>query len=201
MVNKTDPEIQQDVRKIPVSASERSEFLLRRLANAPPKNIQRQRVKAVWDFDAEQPGELSFKKGDVFEANIDRELHWWQGYKNGLSGQIPANRVGLVTTTVSQPEDVRKPRCKVRALTDFHPTENTCLPFLTNDVIEVEEALYTLRWKGSLNRRQGWIPAYRVLMVSPEESFSSGNSSVARSISENVQRTVEKVRRTTDNQI
>ena len=178
-----------------VLASEETEKRLRRLAQTQPKKIQRQTVKAVSDFYAIEPADLSFKKGDVFEADVDLSLGWWQGYKDGASGRFRANYVEQVITTVSNTIQSPRPRCKIRALSDFHPTRGSELSFLAGDIIEVEEDLYQLRWKGYLNGRQGLVPAHRVLVTSPTGS-SSSESQLTGLISEGLRRTAEKVRKT-----
>ena len=105
-------------------------------------------VQAIWDFDAMDPAELGFKKGDVFEADADKSVNWWQGYKTGASGRIPAKHVGLVTATAFNASQGPRPKCRVRAISDFRSAAESELSFQADDIIEVEEDLYKLRWKG-----------------------------------------------------
>lgn len=56
------------------------------------------RCIALYDFDAVQPGDLSFKQGDVItilEKSGSTDT-WWKGKLNGREGIFPANRVELV---------------------------------------------------------------------------------------------------------
>ncbi|KAF6236655.1 hypothetical protein HO173_004946 [Letharia columbiana] len=185
----------QDVRSLHLFASERTEKLLPRLASTRPKKSQRQMVRAIWDFDALAPTDLNFKKGDVFEVDADRSLAWWQGYKDGASGRLPASYVGLLTTAASDAKQSPRRKCNVRALSDFHSADGSELSFQAGDIIEIEEDLYELRWKGYLNGRQGLVPAHRVLVTSPAPS-SSSESQLSGLISESIRRTSEKVRKT-----
>ncbi|KAH7335578.1 hypothetical protein B0J17DRAFT_575926 [Rhizoctonia solani] len=51
------------------------------------------RVKALHDFNATEPGELSFKKGDVIKV-VDRcYKDWWRGQIKGRVGLLPVNYV------------------------------------------------------------------------------------------------------------
>ncbi|CDO71202.1 hypothetical protein BN946_scf184845.g73 [Trametes cinnabarina] len=56
------------------------------------------RAIALFDFDAVQPGDLSFKKGQVItvtEKSVDTNT-WWKGKVNGREGVFPANFVEVV---------------------------------------------------------------------------------------------------------
>ena len=58
-------------------------------------------VHALFDFDAPDPADLPFSKGDIihvtaFESrNHDGEVHqgWWEGECKGKQGMFPANHV------------------------------------------------------------------------------------------------------------
>eukprot|EP01114_Cavostelium_apophysatum_P003671 TRINITY_DN1374_c0_g3_i1.p1 TRINITY_DN1374_c0_g3~~TRINITY_DN1374_c0_g3_i1.p1 ORF type:complete len:1131 (-),score=356.14 TRINITY_DN1374_c0_g3_i1:89-3481(-) len=55
----------------------------------------RQQVKALYDFDAENPDELTFRAGDLIY--LEEEMgEWWRGEHNGQSGIFPANYVEIV---------------------------------------------------------------------------------------------------------
>lgn len=144
-------------------------------------------VKALRDFN---PTDLSFKKGDIFEADADESLGWWRGYKDGASGRFPAH---YVTCIPFNPNQSPRPTWKVRALSNFDSDAASELSFQVGDIIEVEEDLYALRWKGHLNGRQGFIPAHRVLVAS--EPGSSSESQLNGLITESIRRTVGKIRR------
>ncbi|CAO3565598.1 unnamed protein product [Mortierella alpina] len=58
-----------------------------------PKRLGVKMVIALYDFDAQQPGDLSFRKDDRIEivertANTD---DWWTGKLNGQTGSFPGN--------------------------------------------------------------------------------------------------------------
>lgn len=54
-------------------------------------------VTALYDYDAQAEGDLSFRTGDVIEivARTQNENEWWTGRINGKQGQFPGNYVQL----------------------------------------------------------------------------------------------------------
>ena len=63
-----------------------------RLATALPRAI------ALYDFQAQQPGDLAFKADDVIEI-IERTPDangWWKGQLNGQEGIFPANYIRML---------------------------------------------------------------------------------------------------------
>ncbi|KAH6665910.1 BAR domain-containing protein [Plectosphaerella plurivora] len=54
-------------------------------------------VTALYDYDAQAEGDLSFKTGDVIEiiSRTQNENEWWTGRVNGKQGQFPGNYVQL----------------------------------------------------------------------------------------------------------
>ena len=53
---------------------------------------------ALYTFDGEQPGDLSFRKGDVI-AVVKRGVSkddWWTGRNGAIEGIFPANYVELM---------------------------------------------------------------------------------------------------------
>ena len=66
---------------------------------SPAVNTDRVMVKALFDFDGVQDGDLPFKDGEQFEASASEyELHatdggWVTGWHNGIEGMFPSNYV------------------------------------------------------------------------------------------------------------
>jgi amphiphysin len=60
-----------------------------------PMSVNAVRARAMWDFAAQDPSELSFRKGDVLNI-LERNGEWWKGELNGQVGVLPANYVQLM---------------------------------------------------------------------------------------------------------
>jgi len=64
----------------------------------PPVPNKPSRAKALFDFEAQQPGDLGFKVGDIIEI-VERtpsQNDWWKGRLNGQTGSFPANYVQVL---------------------------------------------------------------------------------------------------------
>lgn len=76
----------------------------------PPKTLEKAGADiytALWDFQARDGQELSFKAGDIFEI-IDRSGDWWNAKKldsfgRGETGFVPFNYVARAESIQSQP--------------------------------------------------------------------------------------------------
>lgn len=76
----------------------------------PPKTVVENGADiytALWDFEARDGQELSFKAGDIFEI-INRSGDWWSARKldsfgRGETGFVPFNYVARAESIQSQP--------------------------------------------------------------------------------------------------
>jgi hypothetical protein len=62
-------------------------------APAPAKKLPQ--AKALWDFNATEEDELTFKKGDLLNV-LEMEDDWWTCELAGKSGTCPKNYVKLL---------------------------------------------------------------------------------------------------------
>lgn len=64
-----------------------------------PKNlsVEPEKATALYDFEAQAEGDLSFNTGDVIEIvqRTNKENEWWTGKLHGRQGQFPGNYVKL----------------------------------------------------------------------------------------------------------
>ncbi|KAK9872189.1 hypothetical protein WA026_016242 [Henosepilachna vigintioctopunctata] len=58
-------------------------------------------VQALYDFQAEEPGELEFRKGDILTVKIRPNRHWWYGEIGDRKGLFPAKYVALYSPQLS----------------------------------------------------------------------------------------------------
>ncbi|WAQ98935.1 SH3R1-like protein [Mya arenaria] len=83
----------------------------------------RPHAKALFNYDAKDPGDLSFKKGDIVYLKKQVDENWYHGELNNQHGFFPATYVQVITPLLST-----IPQCK--SLYDFNPDhEDDCLAF------------------------------------------------------------------------
>lgn len=54
-------------------------------------------VRAMFDFDAQGPDELGFRKGDVIQVIQRVDESWWRGQLSGQEGMFPVTYVERIT--------------------------------------------------------------------------------------------------------
>ena len=69
---------------------------------APPGGMY---VRALYDYDADDPTSLSFRQGDVIQVITQLESGWWDGFINGVRGWFPSNYCQLVTGSVEDGDE------------------------------------------------------------------------------------------------
>jgi hypothetical protein len=152
-------------------------------------------AKALYDYSAQQPDELSIRAGEELTLMGKEEAGWYQCRNvGGNLGMVPSNYLTIIpksrpTSQVS----LTTPKGKtVRAEFDHTTSDPTELPFKTGDVIEVTNTMpgdpedFDMSrpemqwWEGRLNGRIGLFP---VAFVSGWQSFVGGAKDVSPPVS------------------
>lgn len=63
---------------------------------------QKSKCKALYDYEAAEDGELSFKEGDIIILKTRDDAGWWQGELNGQLGWFPSNFVEEISESVEE---------------------------------------------------------------------------------------------------
>ncbi|XP_069892405.1 E3 ubiquitin-protein ligase SH3RF2 isoform X2 [Dipodomys merriami] len=121
------------------------------------------RAKALYNYRGQNPGDLSFNKGDVILLRKQLDENWYQGEINGLSGIFPVSSVEVLKQLPQPP-----PLC--RALYNFDlrdrgkSEDQDCLSFLKDDIITVISRVDENWAEGKLGDKVGIFP---ILFVEP----------------------------------
>ena len=126
------------------------------------------KAKALYDFVAENPKELSFQKGNILTITGDVDENWLRGEINGRNGMLPSNYVQFIANT-------KEEKFKVKAKFNFKAKTSAKLTMLKGEIIVVERKIDSNWVEVSLGERMGLVPIDYLSLIEDE----SGENSLA----------------------
>ncbi|XP_027139101.1 SH3 domain-containing protein 19 isoform X1 [Larimichthys crocea] len=123
------------------------------------------KVQAVHDFNAEGPGELGLRAGDVVTMVEQVDSEWYRGTCRGSAGFFPVNYVKVLSNSPKPlperkakppPATVSGPRCVARF--DFEGEHTDELSFSEGDVIQLKEFVGQDWARGQIGNLTGIFP-------------------------------------------
>ncbi|XP_075751377.1 intersectin-1 isoform X4 [Rhipicephalus microplus] len=152
---------------------------------------------ALYAYQSQEPGDLSFNAGDVISVS-KKEGEWWTGTLAGQTGIFPSNYVRLYEPEVkvqpARPETpqsdgkvknskmIKKPEI-VSVIAPYKATGPEQLTLEKGQLIQVRKKTDSGWWEGELQvkgkkRQTGWFPATYVKVLGGSGANSSRNSPV-----------------------
>nr|CDJ89261.1 Src homology-3 domain containing protein [Haemonchus contortus] len=124
----------------------------------PPQAVY---ATALYDYDSNTPGDLTFRAQDQIIATERVGPDWLRGQLHGQEGIFPVNYVscpGIDGLPMSQPDTQAVPLEKMTAAYDYSSGVAGDLEFKAGDTIEVVTRLDQDWIQGRLNGREGLAP-------------------------------------------
>lgn len=90
------------------------------------------KVRALYDFEAAESNELTFKAGEIIMVTDDRDENWWSGTNHRGEGLFPAN---FITRNLEAPLD-----STINPIKNVQFDEQVRVKFLEEEVNEVDES-------------------------------------------------------------
>ncbi|XP_050442665.1 SH3 domain-containing kinase-binding protein 1 [Adelges cooleyi] len=128
-----------------------------------------------FDYTAQEPDELTLKKGDVVTDVKPMPDGWMEGFKDGKKGMFPDNYVKIVHTSSGVVLRKKNPR-KCKVLFSYKPANRDELELNIDDVIEVFGEVEEGWWKGQLKNQTGVFPSNYVTEISDSKIVTRSDS-------------------------
>ncbi|EEQ92706.1 signal transducing adaptor molecule [Blastomyces dermatitidis ER-3] len=102
------------------------------------------RVRALYDFQPSEPGELQFRKGDVIAVLESVYKDWWKGSLRGQTGIFPLNYVEKLSDP-TQEELQREAQMEAEVFAEIKNVEKLLTLLSTNDFTQLNEKFIKAR--------------------------------------------------------
>lgn len=130
--------------------------------NVPPerrRGFQIQgKAKAMYNFTAQNPRELPFRKGDLIYLLRKIDKNWFEGERNGRVGIFPVNYVEVITSIEAAHAAAQQAEGQARAKYNFNAQTTVELSLRKGDIVTLLRQVDPNWFEGRVGNRQGIFP-------------------------------------------
>ncbi|XP_019760208.1 SH3 domain-containing kinase-binding protein 1 isoform X1 [Dendroctonus ponderosae] len=126
-------------------------------------------VLVEFDYTAEEPDELTIKKGDIIKDVSQKSEGWWEGTLHDKKGVFPDNFVKILTkegVVLRNKRDLARVR-QCKALFSYNQDHEDELNLKVGDIIDIIGEEEEGWWRGLLNGKVGVFPSNFVEEITP----------------------------------
>ncbi|XP_076257673.1 CIN85 and CD2AP related isoform X1 [Rhynchophorus ferrugineus] len=126
-------------------------------------------VEVEFDYSANEPDELTIKKGDIIKDVIKKPGGWWEGTLNDKKGVFPDNFVKVIekdhVVLRNKKDSHRIRQCQV--IFSYAQDHEDELNLKVGDIINITGEEEEGWWRGILNGKEGVFPSNFVEEITP----------------------------------
>ena len=135
-------------------------------------------ARVLFEYEAEQPDELTLVIGKVINNVNQQDGGWWEGEIDGKRGVFPENFVEVIKETIlpqsSTPNNMKIASTvkKAKVAFEYDPEQDDELALQVGEIVEILEDNDEGWWKGKLNGKIGVFPSNFVEIIKEETKSS-----------------------------
>ncbi|XP_071132504.1 sorbin and SH3 domain-containing protein 1 homolog isoform X41 [Mytilus edulis] len=116
------------------------------------------KAKAVYNFNAQNPRELSFRKGDIIYLLRQIDKNWFEGERYGRSGLFPVNYVEVLTSIEEAHTAAQQAEGQARVRYNFTAQTGVELTLRKGDIVTLLRSVDENWYEGRVGNKQGIFP-------------------------------------------
>ena len=140
------------------------------------------KVKALYDFEAAEENEITFKAGDIVSVTDNSDQNWWKGRTPSSSGMFPANFVTKQLDSAPEPQPVVQ--AQPVKVTEVNPQQIDLLLEMLRKadatVTNEEEDKFIAELEESIAQQKPLVEAEYNKLKSRHEELESVNDDMSR---------------------
>lgn len=123
------------------------------------------KAKAVYNFNAQNPRELSFRKGDIIYLLRQIDKNWFEGERYGRSGLFPVNYVEVLTSIEEAHTAAQQAEGQARVRYNFTAQTGVELTLRKGDIVTLLRSVDENWYEGRVGNKQGIFPRSYVEVI------------------------------------
>ncbi|KAL3877382.1 hypothetical protein ACJMK2_035100 [Sinanodonta woodiana] len=123
------------------------------------------KAKAIYNFTAQNPRELSFKKGDIIYLTRQVDKNWFEGERHGRLGIFPVNYIEVLTSIEAAQSAARQAEGQARAKYNFNAQTSVELSLKKGEFVTLLRRVDENWYEGRIGNRQGIFPILYIEVI------------------------------------